>query len=651
MAKKVRTIGQQLQNAAESGDLSKVDELLVQLDFRREKRDLDLALRWAAWGGHLDVTGRLIKAGADLHQELIGQTLLEQAASRGRLPVVKLLLASGAGGHGKSVVNAAYSAAMEAEHTDVTKFLKSKGADWATPTLYFASAGGDLKVVRRALAAGADLEVVLGEWDETPLMAAARMGHTDVVRCLLKAGADPNRKAHEMTALFSAVGNGKKPEIVEALIKAGADIDQRYHNETILMGAAKGGNLPIVQRLVGLGADIHARDRKSGRNVMDHARDGKSKAVIEYLRDHGVAAEREAGRALARALAREFGGNVQEHAGGRSVITTAFLLDTRIAGWKSQFDIGAEGFVVELYGLPYRAAELRQTGRGKVTIKPRQAATARAAGGKIEVRTLGKMPQSVANMLLQGHVKRLCRLGLAGKERLELGDSSARLIGIGSDPAAAITRLKELAAFLREVCGAPTRKRRLFDREWLIKPMRKAATDSSASRHCWGGDVNPSLSCPHCGHALSRIAAIDLGDAALPRSPLGKRQVPVFWCFACAYWEPTFFDLSGASPRTLGKKRKTSKISAALELTELEPRTLALVPALAGKKVGRKSKLGGDPAWVQNDESPECPKCRKEMAFFLQIASDSQVTFADMGLLYAFVCPECRVTASLVQSH
>lgn len=649
MARKAQSIGRQLQAAAEAGDLLKVEELLLLLDVGQEKRDLDLALRWAAGGGHLEVTRRLIKAGADIHQEVIRNTLLAHVAGRGHLPVVKLLVASGADIHGKVEETTAYGAAMESEQTEVMKFLKSKGADWATPTLYFASESGDVKAVRQALRAGADVEVALGVWDETPLMAAARMGHTEVVRCLLKAGADVNRRANEMTALFSAVRFGKKPEVFEALLDAGADFHQSLSGITVLMGAAEGGCLPIVQRLVELGADIQARDRSSGKNVMDHARDGKSKAVIEYLRGRGMAAGREAGRTLARALAGELGGKVQEHAGGRSVITTAFLLDTRISGWKSQFDIGSEGFVVELYGLRFRAAELRQAGRGKVTIKAKPGRA--ASGGVIEAKAAGKIPQRIAANLLASHAKRLSRLGFAGKASLSLGDSSARFVSIGSDPASALARLKELAAFLGEVCGSPPVKRRLFDREWLLKPTRKAASGRATTAHRFGGEVHPFQSCPHCGHHLSLIASIDLGDDNLPRSGLGTLKVPVMWCFACAYWESTFFDLPGGTPRKLpGKQRRPTK-SKAEEIPELESRAVVLVPAPANKKVGRRSKLGGEPAWLQNDESPQCPKCAKEMAFLLQIASDSQVMFADMGVLYAFVCPECGVTASQVQSH
>ena len=51
------------------------------------------------------------------------------------------------------------------------------------------------------------------------------------------------------------------------------------------------------------------------------------------------------------------------------------------------------------------------------------------------------------------------------------------------------------------------------------------------------------------------------------------------------------------------------------------------------------------------EETPGCPKCEKPMAFVLQLASDARISYDDMGMLYAFVCPECKIAASLVQSH
>lgn len=39
------------------------------------------------------------------------------------------------------------------------------------------------------------------------------------------------------------------------------------------------------------------------------------------------------------------------------------------------------------------------------------------------------------------------------------------------------------------------------------------------------------------------------------------------------------------------------------------------------------------------------------MALTLQLANDTGVSCCDVGMLSAFVCPECKIAAPLVQSH
>lgn len=167
-----------------------------------------------------------------------------------------------------------------------------------------------------------------------------------------------------------------------------------------------------------------------------------------------------------------------------------------------------------------------------------------------------------------------------------------------------------------------------------------------------GGTQSPAVACTVCGGATNRMARIDLGDPALPETPWGRIQLPVFWCLACGEWEPDFYDISKPVPQPLAKLAKKST-TAGIEPGEddLPEKKMTLVPVAAGKKAGRKSKAGGAPAWIQNDDTPECPRCEKSMAFVLQLASDSRTSYADMGMIYCFACPECRIAASLVQSH
>ncbi|MBU0755877.1 MAG: hypothetical protein KJ645_12105 [Planctomycetes bacterium] len=79
----------------------------------------------------------------------------------------------------------------------------------------------------------------------------------------------------------------------------------------------------------------------------------------------------------------------------------------------------------------------------------------------------------------------------------------------------------------------------------------------------------------------------------------------------------------------------------------------------AGKAVGYKwndvagtrHKLGGNPEWVQSDETPFCPDCKSSMTFYGQLDSiGDDFSLADCGMIYIFVCFDCFTTKSLLQS-
>jgi|CXWK01.1.fsa_nt_gi hypothetical protein len=71
-------------------------------------------------------------------------------------------------------------------------------------------------------------------------------------------------------------------------------------------------------------------------------------------------------------------------------------------------------------------------------------------------------------------------------------------------------------------------------------------------------------------------------------------------------------------------------------------------------QVAWATKIGGVPAWVQNNETPHCPHCGKPMRFVAQIDAEPDgplpadqslwpnvklFDFGDVGIGYVFVCP------------
>ena len=105
---------------------------------------------------------------------------------------------------------------------------------------------GHLEVVRLLLEAGADKHAVDTEGD-TALSAAAQEGHLEVVRMLLEAGADKEAALTDgATALHFAAQDGHF-EVVRLLLEAGADKDAAtFHGSRALHLAAQNGSRAIV---------------------------------------------------------------------------------------------------------------------------------------------------------------------------------------------------------------------------------------------------------------------------------------------------------------------------------------------------------------------------------------------------------------------
>ena len=72
----------------------------------------------------------------------------------------------------------------------------------------------------------------------------------------------------------------------------------------------------------------------------------------------------------------------------------------------------------------------------------------------------------------------------------------------------------------------------------------------------------------------------------------------------------------------------------------------------AGEGIGLRHRLGGVPEFIQSAEWPDCPTCKAQMTFYAQLDSiNDDFCIADCGMIYVFLCFECLVVETVVQSY
>lgn len=232
----------------------------------------------------------LIRAGADVNRRNgDGATPLQIAAVLGQVESVRLLIRAGA------EVNAT-------DRTGWTALVHAANLNPWFITTGQTSESAHVATVEALIAAGAWVEGSRERqgqltWGATPLVSAAGLGHTGVVRVLIDAGADLNRAESGgrqadhwelglKTALMLGAAGGHQGS-VELLLKAGADVNARSPRigNTALMYAAAWGRPAIVERLIRAGADVNARDGL-GNTAMDFGE--HYPAVVGLLRAAGA---------------------------------------------------------------------------------------------------------------------------------------------------------------------------------------------------------------------------------------------------------------------------------------------------------------------------------------------------------------------------
>jgi ankyrin repeat protein len=192
---------------------------------------------------------------------------LHDAAARGDVAEIERLIADGE----KPNIQDANSrtplhvAAFQRRH-DAARALLRLGADpnaldaQRYDIITIAAVADDLEMSKIALEGGGNARAVTSPYEGTALIAAAHLGHVEVVRMLIAAKAPLNHVNNlGWTALIEAVvlGNGgaKHTATVEALVEAGADVNiPDRHGTTALRHARTRGYSQIARILENAGA-------------------------------------------------------------------------------------------------------------------------------------------------------------------------------------------------------------------------------------------------------------------------------------------------------------------------------------------------------------------------------------------------------------
>ncbi|XP_052397327.1 caskin-2 isoform X4 [Carassius gibelio] len=254
---------QDLLQAVKNGDLATTQKLLAKVKASKSKllgstkrlnvnyQDPDgfSVLHHASLTGTTELLSLLLEAQAVVDiKDSNGMRPLHYAAWQGKADSVLMLLRSGA-----AVNNASHDGqiplhlAAQYGHYEVSEMLLQHQSNPCilnkakkTP-LDLACEFGRVKVAQLLLSSNMVASLLEGDRRDgsdsncnTPLHLAARNGHKDVIRLLLKAGIDINRTTKAGTALHEAALYGKT-EVVRLLLDNGIDVNIRNtYNQTAL---------------------------------------------------------------------------------------------------------------------------------------------------------------------------------------------------------------------------------------------------------------------------------------------------------------------------------------------------------------------------------------------------------------------------------
>ncbi|KAG9452554.1 hypothetical protein H6P81_005458 [Aristolochia fimbriata] len=191
--------------------------------------DGETPLLHAVRQGHVAAAKFLLEHGADpAAASHLGATPLHHAAGIGNIELLSLLISKGVDVESQSDAGAPLIWAAGHGQHEAVKFLLEQNANPNTETddnvtpLLSSVAAGSLPCLELLIQAGANANASAG--GATPLHIAADNGSTEIINCLLKAGADPNITDEEGTKSVQVAASRGNRSAVEILLPLTAPI-------------------------------------------------------------------------------------------------------------------------------------------------------------------------------------------------------------------------------------------------------------------------------------------------------------------------------------------------------------------------------------------------------------------------------------------
>ena len=427
------------------------------------------------------------------------------------------------------------------------------------------------------------------------------------------------------------------------------------------MWAARGHHVEVFSYLADKGADLSIRDGLnhdfwdiSASNYQEnYSRSSKIQAMARRYPqyDAGVAVLTNEAKAFAKLLAKEYRGRSSRcgvaytHA-EVEVRATYRGMQCRFAVFAGGFDLWIQNFRIE-----DMIISLNIEGRDNETLPQEMHGMLGLDGIFSEHFPVYHFPSmdskaaAIKFFAAPENIEDLKRLGVGRYEWMAMVPGQLRLRNQAADMEIVRTRVDSLANIF-ERHHKPAQPVLLPQRY----SIRYSMSEDVQPQHRFGGALQKKIKCPQCGEDFCQIASFDAGDERLAGIKWKRKRIVAALCPVCSLYDTsslTCVSYAGKAPAVLFQSDQSGNG---------EPEQLLFGYVLlspVGKRAGEfKSRMGGEPGWIQGDDTPVCPCCKEPMRFFVQFISEDGVVFgADEGTAYIFLCQPCLVVGVAIQAH